>query len=55
MFSMWLYVLAVFGPVVAVVVAVAVYVIERGPTVGTRWLDFFDRLDERRAKRRRKP
>jgi hypothetical protein len=54
MFSMWLYVLAVFGPVVAVVVAVAVYVIER-PTVATRWLNFFDRLDERRAKRRRKP
>jgi hypothetical protein len=36
MLSMRPYVLAVFGPVVAIVVAVAVYLIERGPTVGTR-------------------
>jgi|GEM_PF-4172895 len=32
--------LYVLGPSVALVVAVAVYVIEQGPVIGMRWLSF---------------
>ncbi len=35
--SMWLYVL---GPPAALIVAVVVYLAERGPIIGPRWLDF---------------
>jgi hypothetical protein len=31
------------------------YVIEQGPIIGMRWLDFLDRLDDRRMRRRRRP
>ncbi len=46
--------LYVLGPVAALVVAAVVYVIERGPIIGSNWIDFLDKLDERRARRRQK-
>jgi len=36
--------LYVFGPVAALIVAAVIYVVERGPIIGTRWLDFLQRL-----------
>jgi hypothetical protein len=39
---MWLHVLGPVAPVAAVVI----YVIERGPIIGSRWLDFLRKLRE---------
>ncbi len=49
MLSMSLYVL---GPVAALVLAIVLYVIERGPIIGVRWLWFLDKLDAYRRNRR---
>jgi hypothetical protein len=50
MISMSLYVL---GPVVGGVLAIVLYVLERGPIIGIRWLRFFAGLDAYRRHRRR--
>jgi hypothetical protein len=49
MVSMSLYVL---GPVAALVLDFVLYVIERGPIIGVRWLWFLGKLDEYRCNRR---
>jgi hypothetical protein len=51
MLSMSLYVL---GPMAALVVASVLYVVERGPIIGVRWLDFLEKLESRRERRRRR-
>jgi hypothetical protein len=50
-FSTSLYVL---GPTAMLVVAAVIYVIERGPIVGSRWIDFLTKWDNFRARRRRR-
>jgi hypothetical protein len=50
MLSMSFYVL---GPVAAFVVGLVLYVVERGPIIGIRWLDFFAKLESHRERRRR--
>jgi hypothetical protein len=45
--------LYVLGPVAALVLTVVIYVIERGPVVGSRWIDFLVKWDNFRARRRR--
>jgi hypothetical protein len=50
MLSMSLYVL---GPVAGFVLAVVLYVIERGPIIGVRWLWFLTKLNAFRRDRRR--
>jgi hypothetical protein len=45
MLSMSLYVL---GPVAAFVLASIVYLIERGPIIGSRWIDFLRNLRDLR-------
>lgn len=39
---MWIY--AVVGPVAGLVACVVVYLIERGPIVGSRWIAFLREL-----------
>jgi len=46
--------LYVLGPVAALVVAVVIYVIERGPIIGSRWINFLLKWDDFRARRRRR-
>jgi hypothetical protein len=43
--------LQAFGPVAALVLAV-LYVIERGPIIGVRWLWFFTKVEEYQRDRR---
>lgn len=50
MFSMSLYVL---GPVAGLILAIVLYVLERGPIIGVRWLWFLAKLDAHRRNRRR--
>jgi hypothetical protein len=49
MLSLSLYVL---GPVAGFVLALVLYVIERGPIIGVRWLWFLAKLDAYRRNRR---
>lgn len=49
MLSMSLYVL---GPVAAFVASLVLYVIERGPIIGVRWLYFLAKLESHRERRR---
>lgn len=49
MVSMSLY---VFGPVAALVLGFVLYVVERAPIIGVRWLWFLGQLDDYRRKRR---
>lgn len=49
MLSMSLY---VFGPVAAFAIGLVLYVVERGPIIGVRWLDFLARLESHRERRR---
>lgn len=51
MLSMSLYAL---GPVVALVVPSVLYVVERGPIIGVRWLDFLEKLESHRERRRKR-
>jgi hypothetical protein len=44
--------LYVLGPVVAFIVGVVIYVVERGPTIGSGWIDFFDKWDDFCTRRR---
>jgi hypothetical protein len=46
--------LYVLGPVAALLVAVVVYVIERVPIIGARWIDFLDKLEDYRERRRQR-
>ena len=52
MFSTSLYVL---GPVAAFGIAALLYVIERAPLIGVRWLWFLERLETYRQRKRRGP
>jgi hypothetical protein len=51
MLSMSLYVL---GPIAAIILAAVLYVVERGPIIGIRWLEFLSMLEARRDRRRRR-
>lgn len=44
--------LSVLGPAAAFAVAVVLYVIERGPIIGSQWLDFLAKLEVHRERRR---
>lgn len=46
--------LNVFGPVAALVLAILLYVIERGPIIGVRWLWFLAKFGAYRRNRRRR-
>jgi hypothetical protein len=46
--------LYVLGPVAAFIVGVVIYVFERGPVIGSGWIDFLDKLDDFRARRRKR-
>jgi hypothetical protein len=47
--------LYVLGPVAAFTLAVLLYVIERAPIIGVRWLWFLERLESYRRRKRRSP
>lgn len=49
MLSMSLYVL---GPVAAFVAGLVLYLVERGPIIGVRWLVFLAKLESHRERRR---
>ena len=51
MLSMSLYVL---GPAAAFGVGLVLYIVERGPVIGGRWLDFLAKLEAHRERRRRR-
>ncbi len=46
--------LYVLGPVAAFIVAVVLYVVERGPIIGIRWLEFLSMLEVRRNRWQRR-
>jgi hypothetical protein len=54
---MWLYVLGL-SPVVALSVGLLIrllrYMAEQGPIIGSRWIDFLDKLDDFRTRRRQR-
>ncbi|HET7589750.1 MAG TPA: hypothetical protein VFK14_06145 [Solirubrobacterales bacterium] len=41
--------LYVLGPVATLIVVAIVYVLERGPIIGSRWIDFLQKLRDFRA------
>jgi hypothetical protein len=43
--------LHVFGPLAAFVLAILVYLAERGPLIGSRWIDFLSNLRDYRKGR----
>jgi hypothetical protein len=47
---MWIY--TVVGPVAALIIALVLYALERGPIVGSRWLRFLSELEAFRARKK---
>lgn len=49
----WLWsVLFSWSPIIAVVGGLVIYIVERVPVIGMRWIDFAERREGRRAQRR---